>query len=55
MSSGEAAASEVFLRDLREDRRVFVAEAFFNRHNLLVVLTARKAVRFGRRNRTVAS
>jgi hypothetical protein len=55
MPGGEVAAREVFLRDLRGERRALVAEAFFNRRNLFVMLTARKAARFGRRIRTVAS
>ncbi len=55
MSAGEVAAREISLRDLRGERRAMVAEAFFNRHNLFVMLTAKKAARFGRRIRTVAS
>lgn len=55
MSGGEVAAREISLRDLRGERRAVVAEAFFNRHNLFVMLTAKNATRFGRRIRTVAS
>ena len=53
MSGGELTAREAFLRDLRGERRAFVAEAFFNRHNLFVMLTAKKLARFGLRIRTV--
>lgn len=55
MSGGAVTSREVFLHDLRGDRRVFVAEAFFNQHNLFVMLTAKKAARFGIRIRAVAS
>ena len=37
------------------ERRVFVAEAFFNRHNLFVMVTERKAARFGIRIRVAVS
>jgi hypothetical protein len=42
------ASKELPLTDLRGEPRVFVAEAFFNQHNLLVMLTDRRAARFGR-------
>jgi hypothetical protein len=55
MSGGEVAAKEVVIRDMGEERRTFVAAAFFNRHTLFVMVTAKKAARFGRRIRGVAS
>jgi len=55
MSDGEVAAKEVTIGDINGERCAFIAEAFFNRHNLFVMVTAKKAARFGRRIRVVAS
>jgi hypothetical protein len=49
MSTTDVASKELPLTDLRGDPRIFVAEAFFNQHNLFVMLTERRAARFGRR------
>ncbi len=49
MSASEIATKELALTDLRGDREDFVAEAFFNQHNLFVMVTAKRAARFGRR------
>jgi len=50
----EVTATEVPLTDLRGERRAFVTEAV-NQHSLFVMLTAKKATRFGIRVRAVAS
>ena len=55
MSAGEIAAKEVPITDLQGDRQDFVAEVFFNQHNLFVMITVRKAARFGRRVHIAAS
>lgn len=55
MTAADVAAKEVVLRDADGDRHEFIAEAFFNQHNLLVLVTQKKAARFGRRVRAVAS
>jgi hypothetical protein len=49
MSTTDVASKELPITDLRGDPRIFVAEAFFNQHNLFVMLTERRAARFGRR------
>lgn len=49
MRDTDVAYKELPLTDLRSEPRVFVAEAFFNQHNLFVMLTERRATRFGRR------
>jgi hypothetical protein len=49
LSAGEIAAEEMTITDLQRDPQDFAAEAFFNEHNLFVMITERKAVRFGRR------
>jgi hypothetical protein len=48
MRDTDVASKELPLTDLRGEPRVFVAEAFFNQHNLFVMLTERRAARFGR-------
>ena len=55
MATPEVAAKDLGIRDLRGDRRDFVAEAFYNQHNLFVLVAAKKAARFGRRVRIAAS
>jgi hypothetical protein len=55
MRTTEVAAKDLIIRDLRGDRRDFVAEAFYNQHNLFVLVAEKKAVRFGRRIRIAAS
>lgn len=54
--SGEAvAAKDVVIPDITGERRLFNAEAFYNRHNLFVMVTEKKAARFGRRIHVAAS
>jgi hypothetical protein len=55
MTTAEVAAKDLLISDLRGDRRDFVAEAFYNQHNVLIMVAERKAVRFGRRIRIAAS
>lgn len=55
LSGGEVAEKEVLVRDISGERCSFAAEAFYNQHNLFVMLTAKKAARFGRRIRVAAS
>ncbi len=55
MSAGDVAAKDVVMPDLVGERCAFIAEAFFNRHNVFVMVTERKAARFGRRVRAAAS
>jgi len=50
----QVASKEMIIPDLRGDRRHFVAEAFFNHHNLFVMVTERRATRYGRRIRVQA-
>jgi hypothetical protein len=54
MTRAEVAAKEVIIPDLRGERRQFVAEAFFNQHNLFVMVTEPRARRLGRRVRVQA-
>jgi hypothetical protein len=54
MTRTAVAAKEMIIPDLRDERRHFVAEAFFNQHNLFVMVTERRATRFGRRVRIQA-
>lgn len=54
MTGIEVAAKGITISDLRGERRHFVAEAFFNQHNLFVMVTERRATRFGRRVRVRA-
>ncbi len=55
MSGTEIAAKDVIIPDVNGERRALVAEAFYNRHNLFVMVTEKKAARFGRRVRVAAS
>lgn len=55
MSGGEVAAKDVVIADISGERCGFIAEAFYNRHNVFVMVTAKKAARFGRRVRIAAS
>jgi len=55
MRTAEVAAKDHAMCDLRGDRRDFVAEAFYNQHNLFVLVAEKKAARFGRRIRVAAS
>jgi hypothetical protein len=55
MTTADVAAKDLAIRDLRGDRRDFVAEAFYNQHNLFVLVAEKKAARFGRRIRIAAS
>ncbi len=55
MSAGEVAAKDVVIPDLRGDRHDFIAEAFYNQHNLFVMVAEKKAARFGRRIHIAAS
>ena len=54
MTGTTVAAKEVVMPDVRGDRRTFVAEAFFNQHNLFVMVSEAKARRLGRRVRLQA-
>lgn len=45
LSGTKVPVKEVTVRDLRGDWRLFAAEAFFDRHNLFVMLTAKKTAR----------
>jgi hypothetical protein len=55
MSGGQVAAKDVIISDMTGERRLFSAEAFYNRYNLFVMVTEQKAARFGRRIRIAAS
>lgn len=55
MSAGDVEAKDVIVSDRNGARRAFVAEAFFNQHNLFVMFTEKKAARFGRPVRVAAS
>jgi hypothetical protein len=55
MSGGEVAAKDVIIPDINGDQCHFVAEAFHNQYNLFVMVTEKKAARFGRRVRIAAS
>jgi len=55
MSGGQVAAKDVLIPDLTAEGRLFSAEAFYNQHNLFVMITEKKAARFGRRIRVEAS
>jgi hypothetical protein len=52
MRTTEVAAKNLAICDLRGDRRDFVAEAFYNRHNVFVLIAEKKAARIGRRIRS---
>lgn len=54
MTSQEIGTKDVGIPDLRGERHVFVAEAFYNRHNVLIMMSEQKARRFGRRIRVAA-
>jgi hypothetical protein len=53
-SQAGVAAKDVIIPDTRGEERVFIAEAFYNGHNLFVMVTEKKAARFGRRVRVAA-
>jgi hypothetical protein len=55
MSGGEVAAKDVVIPDITGERCPFIAEALYNGHNLFVMVTGKKAARFGRRVRVAAS
>jgi hypothetical protein len=55
MSGAEVAAKNMTIPDIGGQQRPFIAEAFFNQHNLFVMVTEKKAARFGRRIRVAAS
>jgi len=55
MSAGQVATKDVIIPDLRGDRHEFIAEAFYNQHNLFVMVAEKKATRFGRRIHIAAS
>jgi len=54
MTKSEVASKHLVIPDLNGEQKRFVAEAFFNQHNLLVMVSERKATRFGRRVRVAA-
>jgi hypothetical protein len=51
MTRGAVAIKNLSVRDLAGEFQPFVAEAFFNQHNLFIMLSARNARKFGRRVR----
>lgn len=55
MTKSHIASKLLVIPDLRGERKEFVAQAFFNQHNLLIMVSKRKATRFGRRVRAEAS
>jgi hypothetical protein len=55
MTHDEVAAKDVIIPDVDGEKRLFIAEAFYNRHNVFVMVTEKKAARFGRRIRIAAS
>jgi hypothetical protein len=55
MTAPDVAAKELVIPDSDGDRYEFIAEAFFNQHNLFITVTEKKTARFGRRLRVVAS
>lgn len=55
MSGGEVAAKDVVIPDITGERCPFIAEALYNGHNQFVMVTGKKAARFGRRVRVAAS
>lgn len=55
MKTAEVTAKDFMIRDLRGDREDFIAEAFYNQHNVFIMVVEKKAVRFGRRIRIAAS
>jgi hypothetical protein len=55
MSGAAVAANDVIIPDVNGERLLFTAEAFYNQHNLFVMVTEKKAARFGRRIRIAAS
>lgn len=54
MSGTEVAAKDVTIPDINGERCHFIAEAFHNQYNLFVMVTEKKAARFGRRIRVAA-
>jgi hypothetical protein len=55
MTDDEVAAKDVIIPDIDGEKRPFTAEAFYNHHNVFVMVTEKKAARFGRRIRIAAS
>lgn len=55
LSGGQVATKDVIIPDVSGERLPFIAEAFYNRHNLFIMVTVKKASRFGRRVRVEAS
>jgi hypothetical protein len=55
MAAADLAAKDIAIPDSDGTRHEFIAEAFFNQHNLFIMVTGKKAARFGRRVRVVAS
>lgn len=55
MSGAEVAAKDVIIPDVNGENRLFAVEAFYNHHNVFVMVTEKKAARFGRRVRIAAS
>jgi len=51
MTQGAVATKNISVRDLAGDFQPFVAEAFFNKHNLFIMFSASNVTRFGRRLR----
>lgn len=55
MTVSDVVSKDMRIHDLSGEPREFVAEAFFNQHNLLVMFSEKKARRFGRRVRIAVS
>jgi hypothetical protein len=55
MSGADVADKDIVILDADGEKHEFVAEAFFNQHNLLIMVTEKKAARFGRRIRVAVS
>ncbi len=55
MPGAEVAAKDVIILDVNGEKRPFTAEAFYNHHNVFVMITKKKAAWFGRRVRVAAS
>jgi hypothetical protein len=55
MSGADVADKDILIPDADGEKHEFVAEAFFNQHNLLIMVTEKKAARFGRRIRVAVS
>jgi hypothetical protein len=53
--AGRSRPKDVVIPDITGERCPFIAEALYNGHNLFVMVTGKKAARFGRRVRVAVS